>query len=560
MYYALYRKYRPQTFDDVIGQQVIIKTLKNSIINNKISHAYLFTGPRGCGKTTIAKILAQTINCQNLQGSEQCGECVFCTQLKEKKAIDIIEIDAASNNGVDEIREINNKVNLVPAVGKYKVYIIDEVHMLTIGAFNALLKTLEEPPSHVVFILATTEPHKIPVTILSRCQRYDFKKISEKEIANRIKYIVEQEQIEIDETAIFEISRLGDGSLRDAISILDQVNAYADNKITIQDIHDVNGTLPQIEINSLIQNIIKHNANEVFNQLDSYITSGKNISKILDEIILYFRNILIFKNANEYFKNNNIDNIYSEIANEISNEKLDKFIEILLDTVYKIKKTNNTKLLVEICLIKLMDLENQNKVSTEIINKDSIKQEKIEEVKKQPLKEETKNKKIINKEKPKNNIDLKELEEFKQIRINNILSEFNKKTTLEIKKQLEFVNDYLLDDKFSKAASILLDGELKAASSYGLIFVYNNDNLSNEFNEKITIIEELIFKIFNVNYKVISTTKEDWEIIKTKFNNNKSSFVYKEETCNIEDIIKKIRKENNIDDITSIFGDIVEYN
>lgn len=560
MYYALYRKYRPQTFDDVIGQQVIIKTLKNSIINNKISHAYLFTGPRGCGKTTIAKILAQTINCQNLQGSEQCGECVFCTQLKEKKAIDIIEIDAASNNGVDEIREINNKVNLVPAVGKYKVYIIDEVHMLTIGAFNALLKTLEEPPSHVVFILATTEPHKIPVTILSRCQRYDFKKISEKEIANRIKYIVEQEQIEIDETAIFEISRLGDGSLRDAISILDQVNAYADNKITIQDIHDVNGTLPQIEINSLIQNIIKHNANEVFNQLDSYITSGKNISKILDEIILYFRNILIFKNANEYFKNNNIDNIYSEIANEISNEKLDKFIEILLDTVYKIKKTNNTKLLVEICLIKLMDLENQNKVSTEIINKDSIKQEKIEEVKKQPLKEETKNKEIINKEKTKNNIDLKELEEFKQIRINNILSEFNKKTTLEIKKQLEFVNDYLLDDKFSKAASILLDGELKAASSYGLIFVYNNDNLSNEFNEKITIIEELIFKIFSVNYKVISTTKEDWEIIKTKFNNNKSSFVYKEETCNIEDIIKKIRKENNIDDITSIFGDIVEYN
>ena len=560
MYYALYRKYRPQTFDDVIGQQVIIKTLKNSIINNKISHAYLFTGPRGCGKTTIAKILAQTINCQNLQGSEQCGECVFCTQLKEKKAIDIIEIDAASNNGVDEIREINNKVNLVPAVGKYKVYIIDEVHMLTIGAFNALLKTLEEPPSHVVFILATTEPHKIPVTILSRCQRYDFKKISEKEIASRIKYIVEQEQIEIDETAIFEISRLGDGSLRDAISILDQVNAYADNKITIQDIHDVNGTLPQIEINSLIQNIIKHNANEVFNQLDSYITSGKNISKILDEIILYFRNILIFKNANEYFKNNNIDNIYSEIANEISNEKLDKFIEILLDTVYKIKKTNNTKLLVEICLIKLMDLENQNKVSTEIINKDSIKQEKIEEVKKQPLKEETKNKEIINKEKTKNNIDLKELEEFKQIRINNILSEFNKKTTLEIKKQLEFVNDYLLDDKFSKAASILLDGELKAASSYGLIFVYNNDNLSNEFNEKITIIEELIFKIFSVNYKVISTTKEDWEIIKTKFNNNKSSFVYKEETCNIEDIIKKIRKENNIDDITSIFGDIVEYN
>ena len=199
MYQSLYRKYRPKSFEEVVGQTVIIKTLQNSVKNNKLSHAYLFTGPRGTGKTSIAKILAKTINCENLEKSNPCNKCVNCTQINNKQFIDIIEIDAASNNGVDEIREINNKVNLVPSIGKYKVYIIDEVHMLTTGAFNALLKTLEEPTSHIIFILATTEPHKIPATILSRCQRFDFKKISQKEMINRIKIIIEQEKINIEE-------------------------------------------------------------------------------------------------------------------------------------------------------------------------------------------------------------------------------------------------------------------------------------------------------------------------------------------------------------------------
>ena len=260
MYYALYRKYRPQTFDDVIGQQVIIKTLKNSIINNKISHAYLFTGPRGCGKTTIAKILAQTINCQNLQGSEQCGECVFCTQLKEKKAIDIIEIDAASNNGVDEIREINNKVNLVPAVGKYKVYIIDEVHMLSISAFNALLKTLEEPPSHVVFILATTEPHKIPATILSRCQRFDFKPLTVKEIKTNLKNIAEKEKIAIEEEALNLVAEAAEGGMRDAIGILDQVSAYSTTEINLNDVNNVTGRISNQKFIELMQTINEGNS------------------------------------------------------------------------------------------------------------------------------------------------------------------------------------------------------------------------------------------------------------------------------------------------------------
>ena len=255
MYQALYRKYRPSTFEDVIGQDVIVKTLKNEISNNHISHAYLFTGPRGTGKTSIAKILAKTVNCEHLNGFQPCEVCVSCTQINNRQTTDIFEIDAASNNGVDEIRELKSKVNLVPSTSKYKVYIIDEVHMLTTGAFNALLKTLEEPPSHIIFILATTDPHKIPSTILSRCQRFDFKKISDKKIVERLKYIVKKEKINIEEDALYEIARLSDGGMRDSISMLDQVLAFSESTITVKEVHEVNGTLSQYEMQNFMEDL-----------------------------------------------------------------------------------------------------------------------------------------------------------------------------------------------------------------------------------------------------------------------------------------------------------------
>ena len=248
MYQALYRKYRPQTLDDVVGQDVIIKILSNSVINNKISHAYLFCGPRGTGKTSIAKIMAKIVNCEHLNGITPCDKCDSCNEFNNKNNTDIIEIDAASNNGVDEIRELKNKINLVPTIGKYKVYIIDEVHMLTIGAFNALLKTLEEPPSHALFILATTEPHKIPITILSRCQRLDFKKISTDSIKNRLKQICNEENIKIEENALEQIANLCDGGMRDSISMLDKLVAYTNNDIKFDDVNEINGLITNDQI------------------------------------------------------------------------------------------------------------------------------------------------------------------------------------------------------------------------------------------------------------------------------------------------------------------------
>ena len=573
MYQALYRKYRPKTFDEVAGQEVVVKTLKNSVINNKINHAYLFAGPRGCGKTTIAKIFAKLVNCENSSNGIPCNKCVCCTQSNEQN-MDVIEMDAASNNGVDEIREINNKVKLAPTLGKYKIYIIDEVHMLTIGAFNALLKTLEEPPAHVIFILATTDPHKVPITILSRCQRFDLKKISDEQIYNRLKYICDNENIKIEEDAIFEIARLGDGSLRDAISILDQVVAYTNETITLNDIHEVNGTISQENVFELINYAVNNNLTGVINKINEYSNRGKSIVKITEEIILFLRNSILFKTTSDFVEDKK--NIYREITAKVSTKKMLEYISIMNESLLDMKKFSNPKMILELAFIKLLDEkefnDKKNEGEEKVIEKkeSSIKKDlgKNSKINDQNIEEETlnQNDKTVEKKIIKVEIDnklneqiLQELNDFVEIRVNNTLSKFSKKETLEFKNTLKKIMDYVMDEKYNIYATMILDGELKAVSDEYAIFTYATSHLSNLFNENIINIENLINEIFNKHYKVVAVDLEKWNIIKEDFNSKKRKFEYKTEEISIEDIINKLNKESD-DDMQSLFGEIVEYN
>ncbi len=557
MYQALYRKYRPKTLDDIKGQETIVTIIKNSIKKHQINHAYLFAGPRGTGKTSIAKIFAKIVNCENLKDYTPCNKCTSCT---EKNNNDIIEIDAASNNGVDEIRELRNKVNLVPSYGKYKVYIIDEVHMLTVGAFNALLKTLEEPPAHVIFILATTDPQKIPETILSRCQRFDFKKISNESIVENLKKIAENEQIDIEDEALYEIARLSDGGMRDSVGLLDQAKAYSETKITVNDIHDINGTITTKDLKELLENMNENNLEKILEKTDKYNEKGKNFTKLTEELINFMRNIILYKKVPEYFRNKhkNIE-LYKEISQKVDIKDLFYYIETLNKYSLEMKNTSNTKLMFELMLIQMLPDDEEPQLNAEkpdIIVKELEKpldkeQKKENELEKEQIQtQQTEEKTTINNEKKE-----KELNHIKKIRIDNTLSKFNKVILKEIIKKLEKLNEFLLNPDYSHAASILLDGSLKAASEDSLIFVYKNPRIATLFNENLLKIEETIEEALDKKYRLIATDIDEWEIIKDEFNNKKRKFIYQEEDFDIEKILK-IEK----DEIATMFEDIIEYN
>ena len=569
MYQALYRKYRPKTLEDVCGQETIVKILKNSIRKNEINHAYLFAGPRGTGKTSIAKIFAKIVNCENLKDCVPCEKCTSCTQTNNS---DIIEIDAASNNGVDEIRELRNKVNLVPSYGKYKVYIIDEVHMLTVGAFNALLKTLEEPPSHVIFVLATTDPQKIPETILSRCQRLDFKKISNDAIVENLDKIAKKEKIKIEKAALYEIARLSDGGMRDSIGMLDQAKAYSEDEINLKDIHDINGTLTDVDMQELILDISESKLEKILEKTDKYNENGKNFTKLIEELINFIRNLILYEKAPKYFKNNHQNTkIYEEIIKKIDTKKLFKYIDILNKYSFEMKNTNNTKLMFELSAIQMTEqneetnkkIEDKIKIEKEIpkinnyihenefkknIDKDTITKQTNTESTEEKTNVETKHTE-------KNEKLTEQINYIKQIRIDNTLAKFNKKLLGEIKSKLDSLNELLLNPDYSNYASILLDGSLKAASDEYLIFVYKTERIANLFNENITKIENTISKVLNKKYNIIATDNDNWEIIKDEYNHKKREFIYKIEDFNIEEILK----ENN-GEIETIFEDIIEYN
>ena len=357
MHKALYRVYRPKNFSDVIGQEHIVRTLKNQIENNNVGHAYLFCGTRGTGKTSTAKIFSRAVNCTNLHNDEPCNECENCREILEDKTMDVVEIDAASNNSVDDIRELRENVKYSPAKAKYKVYIIDEVHMLSQGAFNALLKTLEEPPSYVIFILATTEPHKIPATILSRCQRFDFKRVTVKDISSRMRYICEKEGIEADEKALNLIARNSQGALRDALSILDQCISFEGNKISYNDVIELLGSVNIEQLFDLAESVIKEDTRKSLQILNDFIIWGKDVRNLVNDLIDHFRNLMVCKISNDLdeiisLPEETID-LLKQQAETIDTNNLIRILNILSVTQDGMKISSNPRVLMEVTMMKI---------------------------------------------------------------------------------------------------------------------------------------------------------------------------------------------------------------
>ena len=532
-YLALYRKYRPNKFSEVYGQKCVIDILKNAIKTKNISHAYLFSGPRGTGKTSVAKIFAKTVNCLEPKNGEMCEKCAVCSAIKEND-IDIIEIDAASNNGVDEIREIRNNVKLLPSVGQYKIYIIDEVHMLSIGAFNALLKTLEEPPKHVIFILATTEIQKIPLTIISRCQKFDFKKITPSEIELKLKEILKKEKKELPEDVIKLISEISDGGLRDAINLLDQIITTSKKEITVDDIYDLNGDISINELEQLFDNIIKKDIPGILNKIEKLYNSGKNIYSIIERLVVLVRNININNNVNNYFSKKQQENLnkYSSISNETANYLASKLIKLLND----IKKSENQKLLLEITLLEILEeLDIKNTINS-IKNVNQMENKNIEDDKK--ISNESTE--IISRE-------------IISVRINNALAGANKQILQENQKKLSKVSEYISNEKYNKVVNLLKNSRLIVCSDSYMMFEYEKEKDASLFNFNIEKIEKFIKFMLNKTYSVIAVTKEEWNKIKKEYIKNiENGIQYKLQR---EPEIKKKFSKKTDDFAERIFGE-----
>lgn len=556
-YLALYRKYRPTNFNEVVGQDKVITVIKNEIINNRISHAYLFSGPRGTGKTTTAKIIAKLVNCTNPVNGECCNKCDNC--LNFKNSSDIVEIDAASNNGVDEIRELRDKVNLVPTNSKYKIYIIDEVHMLTTQAFNALLKTLEEPPAHVIFILATTEPHKIPLTVASRCQKFQFSKISNDEIVHRLSDIIKEENIKLDNEILLEIARLSDGGLRDAINMLDQLLAYKSENITLMDVYNINSCVSYIDIYNFINNMMNNNAIEIVNFIEKIDSEGKNISKFIEELIVFLKDILLYKSAkiNSEIEDKNAK--IKELSDVLSENAIYNMIYSYNDTLNNIKLSSNSIILFIVSTFKIINDNFIRKNNTIDNNNESISTKNIEKVV-ENVKNEEKKVEVEDIKKLKEEITSKMdiLNELINTRINNTFVYANKKDLLEIKDKWNSISNYLLNEKYGVNCGILKEVNVVAAGNNNLILVSNFDSVVDKVNMKLAELESTLLSIFGNQYKIIAISNDRW-------NNEKKKYVLNIKKGNKYELIEEKSNKNDntektpVDELIDLIGeDLVE--
>ena len=551
MYQALYRKYRPQTFDDVVGQDVIVKTLKNAIKNHKNGHAYLFFGPRGTGKTTISKIFARAVNCTDSKDGNPCGKCDNCKKSIEKECVDIIEMDAASNNGVEEIRELRNKISLVPAELTYKVYIIDEVHMLSTGAFNALLKTLEEPPEHAIFILATTNYQKIPETIISRCQCFSFKRISNDEIVNNLKKICKSEKIKVEDEVLEEIALSSDGGMRDSIGSLDKLSSYNSDKITYDDYIEINELLRKSELKDFCDSIYNSDIKKVLEIINDINNSGKNLIQVLSQIMYYLRD--------------NIVNYYLDKKNsDLDDDKkvcFEKLVNVINEKMFDIKNSSNPKVYIEVLLLKFIE-ENSDKIISQEIKseeKEIISQEKEEKKPKTEEKPVEKEKKVEKTKKIAKGTKILNIKDIMDVRVNNTLATANKKILNEEKEKLNKLNDYTFDQKIGYLVCEILNSKFRVVNDDSIVMSYEYDSIVDQNLENIENMEKIYNKITKSNKNFAIISDKEWN----DYKNDYIKMLKEGKKLEIKEEPEKVFDKEESDDIISsdtidLFGDIVE--
>lgn len=510
-YQALYRAFRPQSFMDVVGQKHVTKTLKNAISRHKESHAYLFSGPRGTGKTSIAKIFAKALNCQFGREGEPCNECDVCISITEGSANDVIEIDAASNNGVDEIRNLREKVKYAPSLTKYKVYIIDEVHMLTTGAFNALLKTLEEPPQHAVFILATTEPHKIPATIISRCQRFDFKAIENNEIIERLKYVADSESIEYDVEAIEYIARTAEGGMRDALSIMDQVIAYSNDTLTLDDAVMITGGIKQESLNEWLKLIEHQDSRAAFVMYHEFIDEGKDPTRLIHELVYYIRDIILMKHSNE----GDADTAFFNVEDKV----LYEMIDVLNDAMVMMRFSVNTSVHLEVVIVKMIEVLSRN---SKVVEAPEVDLSHIEG-KLSELERRLEHAQVS----PESGNDARRTQSkrasgkgYSVSQIEKVLDKANKEDIVKLKDGWPQVYQYVEEKGFQALRSLIKDSEPVAASDTHVLIKFDNDvhsELINTDDKKKKELEEIIPTIIGKEVQVVGVPQSSWQQVRADY-------------------------------------------
>ena len=549
-YQALYRKYRPQTFEDFIDQDNTKKILINSIINDKISHAYLFSGPRGIGKTSMAKIFAKAINCKNFsEKNDVCGICDNCKDVDEQ-SVDIVEIDAASNNGVDQIRDLKNKISIVSNKLKYKVYIIDEVHMLTNSAFNALLKTLEEPPSHVVFILATTEFYEVPETIVSRCQCFSFSRITMDSLIKRLKYIASKENIDIEDSAIKEIAHYSNGGLRDAIGMLDKINSFTTEKITTDVFKRINGMISLEEISKFYNDVLEKNNQQVLEMIDKVNSQGYDFKNFIEREMLYVRDLIVdFYTKKVEIKGNISDNIdFVNVLNKILVELKSSLNPLVVVQIYILEYINkkSSNLLIKNEAIAVQKETQISSKSDSIISREMMLNDK--NAPKMPLKQ------------PKLHQNCSEIEindENRKIRINNALAT----ASMSLKKEMctiwENLSNKFMDEKYGKITQLLSDLMPMVVGNEYLILTSSSKGLITNVYSNLSLAESFLKSVCNREMHIVVVLEDEFSDIKNKYiEDKKNNIIYKvQKECGT--LI--VDKNNLLDQAINLFGsDVVE--